>query len=72
MNKNQTPYNTGKVKIGLAYEPQRPRIQSKDEEMLQDVLLGIYNNKHERDMKRYVGFVLFVILVSLVVAYAPR
>jgi len=72
MNSKMPPYDTGKVKIGLAYEPKRPRLQSADEERLQDALLGLYNNKPEREMKRYVGLVLFVIALALVVAYAPR
>lgn len=72
MNSKMPPYDTGKVKIGLAYEPQRPRLQSADEERLQDALLGLYNNKPEREMKRYVGLVLFLIALALVVAYAPR
>jgi hypothetical protein len=66
------PYNTGKVKIGLAYEPRPPRAQSADESRLQDALLGSFDNSRERDIKRYVGLVLFVIALALVVSYAHR
>jgi hypothetical protein len=72
MNNKIPPYDTGKVKIGFAYEPQRPRLQSADEERLQNALLGLYDNKQERKIKRYVGLVLFVIALALVVSYAPR
>jgi len=34
-----TPYDTGKVKIGVYYEPPRPT-QDEDELALQDALLG--------------------------------
>ena len=66
------PYNTGKIKIGLLYEPKPPAVQSADEARLQMALLGIYDNTPMRDTKRYVGFVLFVIALVLVFVYAPR
>lgn len=34
------PYNTGKVKIGHAYEPPKRRRMSRDEEELQRMLIG--------------------------------
>lgn len=34
-----TPYDTGKIKIGVYYEPPRPQ-QDEDEIALQDALLG--------------------------------
>lgn len=34
------PYDTGKVKIGLAYEPPKRRRMSRDEEELQRMLIG--------------------------------
>jgi hypothetical protein len=34
-----TPYDTGKIKIGVYYEPPRP-MQDEDELALQDALLG--------------------------------
>lgn len=34
-----TPYDTGKIKIGVYYEPPRPQ-QDEDELALQDALLG--------------------------------
>lgn len=67
-----TPYNTGKVKIGLAWEPRSARSITDDESRLQNALLGLYDNQAERELKRYVGLVLFVIALALVVAYAPR
>lgn len=66
------PYNTGKVKIGLAYEPKRKHVITPEERHIQGVLLGLFDNREERQLKRYVGVVLFVCLTALVVAYAPR
>jgi hypothetical protein len=66
------PYDTGKVKIGLAYEPKNKAAQSHDESIIQDVLLGLYDNRKDQALKRYVGLVLFAFLLLLVVSYAPR
>lgn len=68
----RAPYNTGKVKIGLAYEPTTKHIPTPEEQHIQDVLLGLFDNREERQLKRYIGVVLFVCLTALVVAYAPR
>jgi len=38
-NTRATPYDTGKIKIGVYYEPPRP-VQDEDEIALQDALLG--------------------------------
>lgn len=38
-NTRVTPYDTGKIKIGVYYEPPRPP-QDEDEIALQDALLG--------------------------------
>jgi hypothetical protein len=38
-NTRITPYDTGKIKIGVYYEPPRPQ-QDEDEIALQDALLG--------------------------------
>lgn len=38
-NTRITPYDTGKIKIGVYYEPPRPS-QDEDELALQDALLG--------------------------------
>ena len=38
-NTRITPYDTGKIKIGVYYEPPRP-MQDEDEIALQDALLG--------------------------------
>lgn len=72
MQPRQVPYNTGKVKIGLAYEPRRIAPLTQEECQVQDALLGIFNNKEEKTLKRYVGVVLFACLLALVVAHAPR
>jgi hypothetical protein len=68
----KTPYNTGKVKIGLAYERPVRQVLSDDEHRIQDALLGLHDNSEARYIKRIVGIVLFILLTSMVVAYAPR
>lgn len=72
MQARQAPYNTGKVKIGLAYERRSQHKPTPEEKHIQDVLLGVFDNKEDRELKRYIGVVLFVCLTLLVVAYAPR
>ena len=72
MKDKHIPYNTGKIKIGLLYEPKPPAVQSADEARLQMALLGMYDNTPMRVTKRYFGMVLFVIALILLVAYAPR
>jgi hypothetical protein len=68
----RAPYNTGKVKIGLAYEHKAAHKPTPEEQQVQDALLGLYDNREARATKRYVGVVLFACLLALVVAYAPR
>lgn len=72
MKTRSTPYNTGKVKIGLAFEPRNVRTLTDDESRLQDALLGLYDNRQDRAIKRYVGLVLFAIALAMVVSYAHR
>lgn len=72
MQRQATPYNTGKVRIGLAYEPPVRQVLSDDEHRIQDALLGLHDNTQDKRLKRYVGLALFVFLTALVVAYAPR
>ncbi len=72
MQPRQVPYNTGKVKIGLAYEPHRAAPLTQEECQVQDALLGIFDNRQDKLTKRYVGVVLFVFLIGLVVFHAHR
>ena len=72
MKSINTPYNTGKVKIGLAYNPTKLIIPTEDESRLQKALLGSFDNSAEVALKRYIGIVLFAVLFTLVVAYAHR
>lgn len=55
-----TPYNTGKVKIGLMHRPRLPSM-TRDEERIQAALLGI------RPDWCYIieGAIIYVALVSL-------
>lgn len=55
--KRVTPYNTGKVQIGLAYHP-RPRIETTpDMDRLQSALL----NKRDNSLSEILGHVLWAI-----------
>lgn len=72
MTTRPTCYNTGKVKIGSAYEPRQQFRLSDDESQLQDYLLGLHDTSESKTTKRYAGIILFIALVSLGVAYAPR
>jgi len=58
----QIPYDTGKVKIGLLYKPQPPRMDEFDEQ-IQEALLGIHSWKHTflRNALLYIFSVLGVL-----------
>lgn len=60
--KRVVPYDTGKVKIGLRYEPPKPPM-SRDEEKIQAALLGIKLMPHIP--WSYIGSVVFVIALLL-------
>jgi len=60
------PYNTGKVAIGLHYEPPKKNYMSHEEEFWQSVILG------ERQIEQYLlricylmGAVAFVVMLVL-------
>ena len=67
--KKSLPYHTGKVQIGLHYEPPKRNYMSHEEEFWQSVILG------ERQIERYLlnicylmGVVAFLIMMLLWVA----
>jgi len=67
--KKSLPYHTGKVQIGLNYEPPKRNYMSHEEEFWQSVILG------ERQIERYLlnicylmGVVAFLIMMLLWVA----
>lgn len=68
----RAPYNTGKVKIGLAYERKNQHKPTPEENLVQNALLGLYDNNEDKYVKRFVGIVLFILLTLMVVSYAPR
>lgn len=61
-HKQVVPYDTGKVKIGLRYEPPKPPM-SRDEEKIQAALLGIKLSPYIP--WSYIGSVVFVIALLL-------
>lgn len=67
-----TPYDTGKIKIGIHYAPDtRPRLSSFDER-LQEALLGEPDNAISRYLDRHpvlapilvFTFIVFVMLIA--------
>lgn len=72
MQQKTPPYNTGKVKIGLTYEPPKRSDISTDESRLQNALLGLYDNTEVQREKAAWGVIFFVAILLLVVIYAPR
>ena len=60
----QRPYDTGKVRIGLAYERPPRRDMNSDEILIQKVLLGqpIRNSR--------MGFVLYIAALAAIVFLA--
>lgn len=72
MQPKSTPYNTGKVKIGLAYDPRRVGPLSDEESHIQDALLGLHDNSEDLRIKLFWGLIFFLVLLLLVVIYAPR
>lgn len=72
MQAPRTPYNTGKVKIGLAYEPPRQAELTRDELHIQSALLGLHDNTQMQRDKLAWGVIFFLAILLLVVVYAPR
>jgi hypothetical protein len=62
-----TPYNTGKVKIGVAYKPpQRPPTMSRDELRLQEALLTKERRYISKPLIAYIAiWIAVVILVRM-------
>lgn len=63
-------YNTGKVKIGSAYEPPVRTQFTQDEERLQSALLSYPDLSSHIALKAYLGLILFVCLLVGVMLYA--
>jgi hypothetical protein len=66
MSKN-TPYQAGKVSIGLRYKRPPPPL-SQDEERIQGVLLGVkprIPNELKATMKFIVGVLVFISIILL-------
>jgi hypothetical protein len=62
----QTPYNTGKVKIGLLYnKPQKNYMDDRDMVLLQSVLLNQPNQFGQKMKWIFYCFVLFIATIVL-------
>lgn len=58
----QIPYNTGKVLIGVHYEPPKPEYMNQENEHWQNVLTGVYQKRRANKMQ----FILYVaVLVGI-------
>jgi hypothetical protein len=63
------PFNTGKVQIGVRYEPPRRCEMSRDMERLQD---GLLQHKRERRIEAGVYIIGVVVAVALSVVWVMR
>lgn len=65
-------YNTGKVLIGVQYVPKNHRIMSRDEELIQSVLLGQRLPMFRYDSTIYalylIGLVMLMVAIGKVLA----
>jgi len=62
-------FNTGKVLIGLQYQP-RPQQMNRDEEIMQGILLGVHRPYFGYGFVLYL-VVLFIVMASIFVACKP-
>ncbi len=65
----QVPYKTRSgLKIGSNYTPPKPNLMTRDEEVMQGVLLGIEPEWSQKRIAIFVGYIaLFVTLFSALV-----
>ena len=59
---NRIPYDTGKVKIGLAYQPKQNYPVSRDMEALQRGLLQAKLERRAEASTYMIGVIIFVVL----------
>ena len=59
---NRIPYDTGKVKIGLAYQPKQNYPMSRDMEALQRGLLQAKLERRAEASTYMIGVIIFVVL----------
>ena len=59
---NRIPYDTGKVKIGLAYRPKQNYPMSRDMEALQRGLLDAKLERRAEASTYMIGVIIFVVL----------
>ena len=66
---NRIPYDTGKVKIGVAYQPKQNYPMSRDMEALQR---GLLNAKLERRAEASTYMIGVIIFIAVGVAWVCR
>lgn len=71
------PYDTGKVKIGAHYEPQRCIEMSSDMERLQSALLGYRGPRLDIDMRQILHIASYAVsgviaAITLLIFYPPQ
>lgn len=59
----QIPYNTGKVLIGVHYEPPKPEYMNEENEHWQNVLTGVYQKRRANKMQ----FILYVAVLTVLI-----
>jgi len=60
-----TPYDTGKVKIGCNYQPQLTGMYNKDQDWVQEWLLGIEIDWFEKTENLIEYALLFIGIISI-------
>lgn len=68
----QTPYNTGKVKIGSQYQPPRRVNMSATEERLQSALLGDRASAEERAERLFMRCLYVIAGVGLAIIWITK
>lgn len=62
---NNVPYNTGKIKIGVHYQPPQKDYTSPESEHWQNVLTGVYQARHRNKMQ-FIWYVVALIVVFVI------
>lgn len=59
---NNVPYNTGKIKIGVHYQPPQKDYTSPESEHWQNVLTGVYQKRRIHKMQ-FIWYVVALVII---------
>lgn len=63
----RVPYDTGKIKIGITYQPPTKKYYSSDQDWIQELLLGIKPAWGTR-LSHYLNWTLLAVCLYIVLA----